>query len=116
MLGGYAAINSIVEGLAIQILMILSGFLSVTDQAANTIIMNIVLMMQSIGVGLASSATTFVGGQIGKQDIKSARKYYFAHFAVALLIYMISASVLYLSSDIILTNYTVNKDVLEKCH
>jgi hypothetical protein len=45
MLGGYAAINSIVEGLAIQILMILSGFLSVTDQAANTIIMNIVLMM-----------------------------------------------------------------------
>lgn len=60
-LGTFSAITSIIEGLSIQILMIMSGYLSVEEQAANTIIMNIVMVFQSIGVGLMTSSTTLVG-------------------------------------------------------
>lgn len=65
-LGTFSAITSIIEGMSIQILMIMSGYLSVEEQAANTIIMNIVVVFQSIGVGLMQSSTTLIGEQIGK--------------------------------------------------
>lgn len=111
----YSALNSIIDGFSIQILMILSGFLSVSDQAANAIVMNIVLMLQSIGVGFMSSATTFVGTQIGKNDISGARRYYFAHFAVCLVLCVISSTFLYLFKDIIVSGYTRNNEIVERC-
>lgn len=97
----YSALNSLIDGFSIQILMILSGFLSVSDQAANAIVMNIVLMFQSIGVGFMSSATTFVGTEIGKGDVNGARRYYFAHFAVCFVICLITSTVLFVFKDIV---------------
>ena len=45
MLGLWSTINSIIEGFSSQMIMIVSGFLSVTDQAANTIIMNVAVIL-----------------------------------------------------------------------
>lgn len=111
----YSALNSMIDGFAIQILMILSGFLSVSDQAANAIVMNIVLMLQSIGVGFMSSATIFVGSQIGKNDVSGARRYYFAHFAVCLVLCIISSTLLFIFKEIIVSQYTRNEEIAERC-
>jgi len=48
-MGMWSAFNSIIEGLSQQYLMIMCGFLCVADQAANTMVMNIVLLVQCIG-------------------------------------------------------------------
>ena len=45
----------------------------------------------------------------------SARKYYFAHFAVAAGLYMVCGAILFLFKDRILSQYTSNDEIMRKC-
>jgi Na+-driven multidrug efflux pump len=63
-----------------------------------------------------SSSTTLIGEQIGKQDIPAARRYYFTHFAVALTLYLLWCSNLYLFEEQLISCYTKIAEVKQKCH
>lgn len=111
----FSALNSTIDGFSTQVMMILSGLVSVSDQAANAIIMNIVLMLQSIGIGFMSSATTFVGSQIGKNDVSGARRFYLAHQAACLALCMLSCTFLFIFKRIIVSWFTRNEEIADKC-
>ena len=51
-LGLWSVVNSVIEGYSWQLIMLVSGYLSVADQAANTIVMNIAMILFSVNFGL----------------------------------------------------------------
>ena len=78
--------QSVIEGYSWQLMILVSGYLSVVDQAANSIIMNIVIVFFSVNVGLTASSATFIGNAIGAQDVKEARSLYSAHFKLSVIL------------------------------
>lgn len=74
-LAGWSLLNCVVEVYAWQLLILLSGYLSVVVQAANSIIMNLVILFFALNVGMMHSSCTLIGQQIGKQDIRLAKHY-----------------------------------------
>lgn len=61
-IGFPAAIMQILDGCAWHLMTLTSGYFGVTNQAANVVMMNIVLMFQvQIAYGLQQASTTLVG-------------------------------------------------------
>jgi len=61
---------------AFEILVLISGFLGVTEQASCILIMNIVVLAYMVAEGFDTAACTLVGQAIGAGDADLARKYF----------------------------------------
>jgi MATE family multidrug resistance protein len=59
-----------------ELMVLISGYLGVQEQAATIIIMQIVVVSYLCSTGFEQAAATLVGQQIGKGDLKTAKAYY----------------------------------------
>ena len=69
MLGIPCAVMVCLEWWAYQIMTLLSGYLGVHEQAAQILITNVSGILFMISLGLQQAQSTFVGQEIGKNDI-----------------------------------------------
>ena len=61
---------------AFEILVLISGFIGVTEQASCILIMNIVVLAYMVAEGFDTAACTLFGQAIGASDKDLALKYY----------------------------------------
>ena len=80
--GGYlhislpATVMLLAEGWAFNVLGVLAGLISVTDQAVNTILLMLIAIMFMVPMGIQSAACAVIGEQIGAKRVDLARKYF----------------------------------------
>ena len=78
------------EGWAFNVLGVLAGLISVTDQAVNTILLNLIAIMFMVPMGIQSAACAIIGEQIGANRVSEARAYFrvMALATLALLVFV----------------------------
>lgn len=64
------------EWMAFECLILMSGAIGVAEQAAQTIIMNTLILFFGFIVGIQTAVASLVGRQIGRQNIEKAKDYY----------------------------------------
>ena len=64
------------EGWAFNVMGVLAGLISVTDQAANTILLMVVNVMFMFPMGIQSAAGAIIGEQIGANRVSVANDYF----------------------------------------
>jgi len=64
-LGIPAALLAILEWWAYELMTVISGYISVTAQASQVVIMNIIALLFMIAIGLNQAAATTIGQKIG---------------------------------------------------
>ena len=76
------------EGWAFNVMGVFAGLISVTDQAANTILLMIIAIMFMVPMGIQSAASAIIGEQIGANRVKIAKQYFYVmvYVCVGLLI------------------------------
>ena len=57
----WSVINSVIEGYSWQLMILVAGYLGVAEQAANSIIMNVVVLLFAFNVGMMHSSCTLIG-------------------------------------------------------
>ena len=71
-----ATVMLLAEGWAFNVLGVLSGLISVTDQAVNTILLMIIAIMFMVPMGIQSAACAIIGEQIGANRVSVAKAYF----------------------------------------
>jgi multidrug resistance protein, MATE family len=76
------------EGWAFNVMGVFAGLISVTDQAANTILLMIIAIMFMVPMGIQSAASAIIGEQIGANRVQIAKQYFYVmvYVCVGLLI------------------------------
>ena len=76
------------EGWAFNVMCVFAGLISVTDQAANTILLMIIAIMFMVPMGIQSAASAIIGEQIGANRVQIAKQYFYVmvYVCVGLLI------------------------------
>jgi Na+-driven multidrug efflux pump len=97
-----------IEGYSWQLLILVSGYLSVVDQAANSIIMNIVVLAFSLNVAMMHSSCTLVGQQIGSGDVHLAKDFYSYHLKFAAVLMTFFSLLLSVFKFQLLSLYSAN--------
>ena len=64
------------EGWAFNVMGVLSGLISVNDQAANTILLMLIAIMFMVPMGIQSAACAIIGEQIGANNVPLAKDYF----------------------------------------
>ena len=59
-----------------ELMILISGYLGVVEQASCILIMNIVALCYMVAIGFEQASCTLVGMQIGKGDIHKAKQFY----------------------------------------
>ena len=59
-----------------EFMVVISGILGVSQQAATVVLMNLVALLYRIAVGFEAASTTLVGSQIGKGGLFKARQFF----------------------------------------
>lgn len=80
-----ATIMLLAEGWAFNVLGVIAGLISVTDQAANTIMLQLIAVMFMVPNGIQSAACAIIGQQIGANQVSLAKEY-FKVMSVAVLV------------------------------
>ena len=65
------------EGWAFNVMGVFAGLISVTDQAANTILLMIIAIMFMVPMGIQSAASAIIGEQIGANRVQIAKQYFY---------------------------------------
>ena len=71
-----ATVMLLAEGWAFNVLGILAGLISVTDQAVNTILLMLIAIMFMVPMGIQSAACAIIGEQIGANRVPLAKEYF----------------------------------------
>ena len=101
------------EGWAFNVMGVLAGLISVTDQATNTIMLMIIAIMFMVPMGIQSAAAAIIGEQIGANRVSLA-KAYFKVMALACLILLVFVQLLvYTFNEQICRVFTTDDDVYE---
>ena len=96
-----------------ELMILLSGYLSVPEQAAQIVLMNIKSFLYMFGLGMEQAACAILGQQIGKGNNIKASKLYFYHMKeVSLFILILNSLLMYLFQEEILKNFTQNLEIL----
>ena len=92
--GEYLAISCgstvmmLAEGWAFNILGVLAGLISVTDQAVNTILFQFIAVMFMVPNGLQSACAAIIGEQIGANNVSLAKRY-FRMMSICTIVFML---------------------------
>ena len=71
--------NNVIENSSRNIILLISGYISVLATASNTILMNLAKTLMCVSAGFMQSSLTFIGREIGKQDLFGAKRQWKAH-------------------------------------
>lgn len=91
-LGIPSAMMLCLEWWAYEVMTLMAGYIGVTAQAAQIVLMNMVAFMFMFALGLSSAACTTVGHQIGRGNIAKAIEYYHISRHIALFIICIAVT------------------------
>ena len=93
-----------------ELMILLSGYLSVAEQAAQIVLMNIKSFLYMFGLGMEQASCAILGQQIGKgNNIKSSKKYLQYMKEVSLVILVVNSLIMYIYQDVILRSFTANE-------
>ena len=87
-------------------MILVSGYLTVADQAANMVVMNLVILFYAINVGLMHASCTLIGQQIGRNDVKEAKAYLVSLIYFCILVMLIFIVILIFLQDQVVKIYT----------
>ena len=83
-----STVMMLAEGWAFNILGVLAGLISVTDQAVNAILFHLIAVMIRVPIGIQSACSAIIGEQIGANNVPLAKEY-FRVMSVTILILML---------------------------
>jgi Na+-driven multidrug efflux pump len=89
---------------------IVSGQISLADQVAQVLLLNLLEFNYMFGAGIQTCACTLIGNQIGNGDTKEAKKYLKAVVFVASALFVLQSAALLIWYDTFF--YLVNDDPL----
>ena len=107
----WSIFNSIVEGYSWQLMILVSGYLSVADQAANMVVMNLVILFYAVNVGLMHASCTLIGQSIGKNDPAVAKSYLSSLIRFCVGMMLVFNIILFFLKDQVISVYTTNPDI-----
>ena len=96
---------------AFEILVLISGFLGVIEQASCILIMNIVVLAYMVAEGFDTAACTLVGQAIGAGDTSLALNYFHTMQIITGIVIGFMAILVYFQKENIVTIFTDLKDV-----
>lgn len=111
-LGAYAwlglpyTLMVVLDQWAWELLILLSGFWTVDEQASQIILVTITSVCYMCGLGLDQTSCALVGFQIGAGDVPKAKKYYKLLFVVSLWIVLAQAGLLYVFQEAVVATFT----------
>lgn len=100
------ALMIVIDQWAWELLILLSGFWTVNEQASQIILVTITSICYMCGLGLDQTACAIVGFQIGSGDVKKAKKYYKLLFIFSLWVVLGQAGLLYFFRYTVTTIFT----------
>lgn len=79
------------EWWAFEVMTIMSGWIGVSEQAANIVLMNIAAFLFCLPMGMNSATCTTMGQEIGREDISTAKQYYYitATISATLIVFVL---------------------------
>ena len=101
------------EGWAFNVMGVLSGLISVNDQAANTILLMLIAIMFMVPMGIQSAACAIIGEQIGANNVPLAKDYFWLMQKLTLVILLVIQAVFYFNRDAIVGIFTKDEEVRE---
>ena len=108
-----ATVMLLAEGWAFNVLGVLAGLISVTDQAVNTILLNLIAIMFMVPMGIQSASCAIIGEQIGANRVRQAKEYFrvmvFASLGMLLIIQVLFIT----AKDPIIRCFTRDEDVFD---
>lgn len=84
-ISGPATIMLLAEGWAFNVLGILAGLISVTDQACNTVLLMMIAVLFMVPMGIQSAACAIIGQHIGADRVHVAKEYFKVMCLISLL-------------------------------
>ena len=108
-----ATIMLLAEGWAFNVLGVLAGLISVTDQACNTILLMIIAIMFMVPMGIQSAACAIIGEQIGANRVPLAKEYFRLMSIMTLIMLLIIQVIFYFLKEPIVRVFTEDPAVAE---
>jgi MATE family multidrug resistance protein len=103
------------EWWAFEIMTLITGYIGVTEQAAQIILLNIVGTTFMIALGLQAAASATVGQQIGNGNVPKAKEYFKVNMTSSFLIIFCAVSTVLIFSRQVLGIFTGNMEVIDMC-
>ena len=104
------------EWWAYEVMTLMSGYLGVTEQASQIVLMNLIAFLFMAACGFQTAAGALIGQQIGKNDVAKAKQYYYvaSHLAFVFLAIVVALFVYFKEVSIgLFTNIKSVKDLCE---
>ena len=108
-----ATVMLLAEGWAFNVLGVIAGLISVTDQAVNTILLMIIAIMFMVPMGIQSAACAIIGEQIGANRVPLAKAYFHVMSIITLLTLLIIQTIVYFARKPIVRVFTEDPAVAE---
>jgi MATE family multidrug resistance protein len=102
------------EWWAWEIMTLLSGYIGVTDQAANVLFFQINGMVFMVCLGLQTASGANIGQQIGRGNIKKAQAYFYAANCVSLVVIILTITFVFALRRPAFSMFTTNKELNDK--
>ena len=94
------------EGWAFNVLGVLAGLVSVTDQAANTILLMFIAILFMVPMGISSAASAIIGEHIGANCVPLAKQYLRLIGYITLILLFIVELIFYFGHQKIVSVFT----------
>jgi len=108
-----ATVMLLAEGWAFNVLGVLAGLISVTDQAANTILLMLIAIMFMVPMGIQSAACAIIGEQIGANRVPLAKEYFRLMSIITLVMLLVVQALVYFGRDSLVNVFTEDPAVAE---
>lgn len=113
---GLAAVTMVcLEWWSFEMLVLISGYISVTAQAAHVILITILASITTVGRGLNSAATAVIGKHIGAQNEALAVQYFRVLSALTTITALLFVFLLWTQGDYFFSFFTQEEEVLQQC-
>lgn len=112
-ISGPATIMLLAEGWAFNILGVLAGLISVTDQATNTILLMMIAVLFMVPMGIQSAACAIIGEQIGAGRVAVAKEYFRVMSLITLIMLAFVQLIFCAGRDKIINAFTTDPAVAE---
>lgn len=107
---------TLIEGSSFELLTIYAGLLGVDELGANTIIANITFVVYMISVGIALTASSLIGKELGSGNYTNAKQLFYGTYLLAVVTSVAILFVAVVFTEQILHLYTYNAEVITRIY
>lgn len=108
-----ATVMLLAEGWAFNVLGVIAGLISVTDQAVNTILLMLIAIMFMVPMGIQSAACAIIGEQIGANRVPLAKEYFRLMAVITIMMLFLVQTLVYFGRKPIVRVFTEDPAVAE---